>query len=302
MKSNHRFPFLGDHTLMTVSEYPSRRSLRESGSTKNERTKASVVTAGIAVAVSSAAVTFGGNAVAEGDLFAFGETAHADAAGASVEEAPRQTTVIPAAISGGDERVVAKMTDEMAASQVGLGRLHQEGEGDVAAGQLAVAEAQNPDNGSQKNLPGNLQLSFPAESTRTSSTFGMRSNPTGAGTQFHVGTDFPVPSGTPVKATEAGTVSFAGVHSTGGNRVEIDHGNGVITAYSHNSQLSVGVGETVSQGDTIALAGSTGNSTGPHIHFEVKVNDKWVDPEYYLPSQSADDASEKRLYTVSSAD
>lgn len=286
---------------MTISEYPTRRSLRDTGSAKNGR-KATVVTAGIAVAVSSAVVTFGGSSGIGGEFFAFGDIANASGVEEAPAETPRQTSVIPAAISGGDERVVAKMTNEMAASQVGLGHLYQEGEGDVAAGQLAVAEASNPDNGSVKSLPGDLQLIFPADSTRTSSTFGMRGNPTGGGTQFHVGTDFPVPTGTAVKATESGTVTFAGVHSTGGNRVEIDHGNGVVTAYSHNSQLNVSVGESVSQGDTIAQAGSTGNSTGPHIHFEVKVNDKWVDPEYYLPSQSGGDDSDKRLYTVSSAD
>lgn len=290
----------GEHFFMTLSEFPSRRSLRETSSHKSGR-KAPVVTAGIAVAVSSVAATFGGAVLSDGELFSFGGTANASGVEDSAVETPRQTTTIPAAISGGDERVVAKMTSEMAASQVGLGQLHQEGEGDVAAGQLAVAEAANPDNGSLKSLPGNLQLIFPADSTRTSSTFGMRGNPTGGGTQFHVGTDFPVPTGTPVKATESGTVTFAGVHSTGGNRIEVDHGNGVVTAYSHNSQLSVGVGQTVSQGDTIALAGSTGNSTGPHIHFEIKINDKWVDPEYYLPSASSEDDSNKRLHTVSSA-
>lgn len=95
---------------------------------------------------------------------------------------------------------------------------------------------------------------------------------------------------------------FAGVHSTGGNRVEVDHGHGVVTAYSHNSQLRVSVGDTVEQGQTIALAGSTGNSTGPHIHYEIKVNDKWVDPQYYLPSKSNEGGASKQLYTVSSAD
>ena len=284
---------------MAFSEFPSRRALREAALKKKRGRNATVLTAGVAVAVSSATVTFGGTA-GEGNLFAFGQTAEANAA--ELDATPRETSVIPAAITGGDERVVAKMTNEMAASQVGLGRLYQEGEGDVAAGQLAVAEAQNPHNGSLKSLPGNLQMTFPADSTRTSSTFGMRSNPTGAGTQFHVGTDFPVPTGTPVKATEAGTVVFSGVHSTGGYRVEIDHGHGVVTAYSHNSQLRVNVGDTVEQGQTIALAGSTGNSTGPHIHFEIKVNDKWVDPEYYLPSQSNEGGANKQLYTVSSAD
>lgn len=285
---------------MTVSEFPSRRSLRVSSSPKSRR-KATVVTAGIAVAVSSAAVTFGTTGLTDGDVFAFGDTATASGVDAPAE-APRQTSIIPAAISGGDDRVVAKMTDEMAASQVGLGQLYQEGEGDVAAGQLAVAEATNPDNGSLKSLPGDLQLTFPADVKRISSAFGMRGNPTGGGSHFHVGTDFPVSSGTPVQATESGTVTFAGVHSTGGNRVEIDHGNGVVTAYSHNSQLNVSVGQSVSQGDTIAQAGSTGNSTGPHIHFEVKVDDKWVDPEYYLPSQSADNDSDKQLNTASSSE
>lgn len=224
-----------------------------------------------------------------------------DQATEAMEFSPRQTTAIPAMVSGGDERVVSKTTHEMAASQVGLGLLYEQGEGDVAAGQLAVAQAVNPHNGSLKSLPGNLQMSFPADSTRISSHFGMRGNPTGAGSQFHVGTDFPVPTGTPVKATEAGTVTFAGVHSTGGYRVEIDHGNGVVTGYSHNSQFKVGVGDVVTQGQVVALAGSTGNSTGPHIHYEISVNDKWVNPEYYLPSDAGSSSDNQRLYTVSSA-
>src|SRR5690625_7732651 len=98
-------------------------------------------------------------------------------------------------------------------------------------------------------MPGKNQMIYPAVSKRTSCTFGMRSNPTGAGSQFHVGTDFPVSTGTPVKATASGTVVFAGVHSTGGNRVEIDHGHGVVTAYSHNSQFTVSVGDTVERSE-----------------------------------------------------
>src|SRR5690625_3370441 len=172
---------------MPVSEYPSRRALREAAIKKKRGRNATVVTAGVAVAVSSAAVTFGGNAGSDGELFAFGQTAEAEAAEPALKATPRQTSVIPAPITGGDERVVAKMTDEMAASQVGLGRLYQEGEGDVAAGQLAVAEAQNPDNGSLKKLPGNIQMIYPADSTRTSSTFGMRSNPTGRSEERRVG-------------------------------------------------------------------------------------------------------------------
>src|SRR5690625_2489361 len=240
---------------MPVSEYPSRRALRAAAIKKKRGRNATVVTAGGAVAVPSAAGPFGANAASDGQLFALGQTAEAEAPEPALKTTPRQTSVIPAPITGGDERVVAKMTDEMAASQVGLGRLYQEGEGDVAAGQLAVAEAQNPDNGSLKKLPGNIQMIYPADSTRTSSTFGMRGNPTGAGSQFHVGTDFPVPSGTPVKASVAGTVIFAGVHSSGGYRCDSDHGNGVVSACCHYSQLIMGDSMKVSQGNTFAQDG-----------------------------------------------
>src|SRR5690625_3773515 len=262
---------------MPHSEFPSRRELRRAAMKKKRGRNATVITAGVAVAVSSAAVTFGGTA-SDGSLFAFGQTAQADTP--DIPETPRQTSIIPSAISGGDERVVAKMTNEMAASQVGLGQLYHAGEGDGAAGQPAVAEASNPHDGSLKSIPCNFQMIFPADSTRTSSTIVMPNNPTDAGTHFHVGTDFPVPTGTPVKPTEAGTVIFAGTHSTGGNRVEIDDADGVATGYSHTSELAGRVGETVTQGQTIALAGSTGNSTDPHVHYEIKINDKSVDPEY----------------------
>src|SRR5699024_11845510 len=162
----------------------------------------------------SSSVTFVGNGSSKRNFFAFCDAAQADGSNTALEETPRQTSVIPAAITGGDERVVAKMTDQMAASQVGLGRLYEEGEGDVAAGQLAVAEAQNPHNGSLKSLPGNLQMIYPADSVRISSTFGMRGNPTAGGTQFHVGTDFTVPTGTPVISTDVDTVILVCSHST----------------------------------------------------------------------------------------
>src|SRR5699024_5240314 len=147
---------------MTLSEFPSRRSLRETSSHKSGR-KAPVVTAGIAVAVSSVAATFGGAVLSDGELFSFGGTANASGVEDSAVETPRQTTTIPAAISGGDERVVAKMTSEMAASQVGLGQLHQEGESDVASEHVAVAGAADPDNASREAFPGDLQLGFQVE-------------------------------------------------------------------------------------------------------------------------------------------
>jgi murein DD-endopeptidase MepM/ murein hydrolase activator NlpD len=99
---------------------------------------------------------------------------------------------------------------------------------------------------------------------------------------MHEGIDIAVPTGTPVWAAAAGTVIYSGWLGGYGNLVVVDHGNGLATAYAHNSALLVAVGQVVAQGDTIALAGSTGHSSGPHVHFEVRVNGVAVDPLLYL--------------------
>jgi murein DD-endopeptidase MepM/ murein hydrolase activator NlpD len=100
--------------------------------------------------------------------------------------------------------------------------------------------------------------------------------------RMHEGIDIAVPTGTPVAAAASGQVIVAGWMGGYGNLVVIDHGGGLATAYGHNSSFAVGSGSTVSQGQTIAYAGSTGNSTGPHVHFEVRVNGSPVDPLGYL--------------------
>ncbi len=100
--------------------------------------------------------------------------------------------------------------------------------------------------------------------------------------RMHEGIDIGVPTGTPVAASAAGTVIVAGWMGGYGNLVVLDHGNGLATAYGHNSVLSVGVGQTVSKGQTIALAGNTGRSFGSHVHFEVRVNGNAVNPLAYL--------------------
>ncbi len=99
---------------------------------------------------------------------------------------------------------------------------------------------------------------------------------------FHTGVDFAGPIGSTVVASDGGVVTFAGWKGTYGNFVIIDHGGGVSTAYAHNSRLFVSTGQQVAKGEAIAALGSTGNSTGPHCHFEVRVNGKTVNPWGYI--------------------
>lgn len=136
-------------------------------------------------------------------------------------------------------------------------------------------------------LPGGLQLMHPVPTRRISSPYGWRSNPTGAGNQIHIGQDYPISCGSPVYASEAGRVIVSGWHGHSGMRVTIDHGNNVQTGYSHNSKLVAKIGQEVKQGELIALAGTTGNSTGCHVHFEVIVDGRWHDPRNYLPNISS---------------
>lgn len=116
-----------------------------------------------------------------------------------------------------------------------------------------------------------------------SSSFGPRIHPIYGIPSFHTGIDIAVPEGTPVRAAAAGRVTFAGWESGFGLLVVIDHENGYETYYGHLSKLLVSPGQMVSAGDTIALSGNTGLSTGPHLHFEVRQLGTPVDPRPLLP-------------------
>jgi murein DD-endopeptidase MepM/ murein hydrolase activator NlpD len=102
------------------------------------------------------------------------------------------------------------------------------------------------------------------------------------GREFHTGVDLAGPIGSPIVAADGGTVSFAGYHGSYGKCIIIDHGNGIQTLYGHCSKLLVTKGEKVSKGELIAKVGSTGRSTGPHCHFEVRVNGNDVNPMRYI--------------------
>ena len=114
------------------------------------------------------------------------------------------------------------------------------------------------------------------------SPFGMRYHPILKVNKMHTGIDIRAASGTKIFAANSGTVIKAGWNNSYGNVVMIDHGGGIVTLYAHNSKLLVSTGDVVSKGQNIALSGSTGNSTGPHLHFEVRVNGEYKDPMGWL--------------------
>jgi len=125
---------------------------------------------------------------------------------------------------------------------------------------------------------------LPVEKGWLSSNFGMRIDPFNGRKTFHHGVDVAGKSGTNVLSVASGIVVWVGVKNGYGVLIEIDHGNGYITRYAHNKKSLVSAGETVDQGQMIAKMGSTGRSTGPHVHFEVIKNGKRVNPRKYLYS------------------
>jgi murein DD-endopeptidase MepM/ murein hydrolase activator NlpD len=168
----------------------------------------------------------------------------------------------------------------------------------TAAGREAIAKAQHSNPIGEAPLwlapqshPEHALQTLPAKRHRffwpvigqLTSPFGERGHAMGGGgAQFHAGLDISVPTGTPVLAAQEGTVAFAGYNGAYGKVIKLDHANGFSTLYAHNSRLLVYVGQAIEAGQVICLSGSTGRSTGPHLHFEVH-KDGWpVDPLPYL--------------------
>lgn len=133
----------------------------------------------------------------------------------------------------------------------------------------------------QKDIHLGTPVGWPVAGT-LSSPYGYRNHPVHDVKKFHTGVDFSIPPGSEVKATAQGIVSFAGWTETGGIVVVVEHGHGFSTAYAHNRKALVRVGQHIARGEVIAQSGSTGVSTGPHVHYEIWKNGRHTDPAGFL--------------------
>ncbi|NEO34333.1 MAG: peptidoglycan DD-metalloendopeptidase family protein [Symploca sp. SIO3C6] len=166
-----------------------------------------------------------------------------------------------------DRQALEAAQEQLAADSQGIGNLIRS----------AMAKARYP----HTRTFGTGQLAFPSNGEITSN-FGWRTHPLLGKSRFHNGIDFGASYGSTIRAADAGRVIFAGWYGGYGYAVVINHGGGLATLYAHSSKLYVKEGQTVQRGDAIAAVGSTGLSTGPHLHFEVRKNGEPVDPIRYL--------------------
>ena len=176
--------------------------------------------------------------------------------------------------AGQQTQLISRLKDNRSALEAAQAQLVRDSEslGNLIRQRLAAASG---------IILGTGQMSFPTAG-RITSRFGSRIHPVLGYRRFHAGVDFGATHGTTITAADSGKVIFAGWYGGYGNSVIIDHGGGLTTLYAHASRLNVREGQAVLKGQTIAAVGSTGLSTGPHLHFEVRRNGSPVDPMGYL--------------------
>lgn len=179
-----------------------------------------------------------------------------------------------------DRAVAMQAIEELNASSSQISAMLKERQAARAAAAAAAAQAAGQGS-SYTWVQGTGQLGWPVSGEITS-PYGYRVHPIWGTTIYHSGIDIGVDEGTPVHAADSGVIVWSGWMGGYGYAVVIDHGNGLSTLYGHNSELAVDEGQSVSKGQVVAYAGSTGNSTGPHVHFEVRENGDPVDPMGYL--------------------
>jgi murein DD-endopeptidase MepM/ murein hydrolase activator NlpD len=174
-----------------------------------------------------------------------------------------------------EERVLKQVQAEKAKADQRIKELTRES-------QSITAFLQQKQLGQGSVVSGKGFLSLPLKSAVITSNYGWRTHPVFGDQRLHAGIDLKAATGTPVLATAAGVVVWAGTQSGYGNVVIIDHGNSLATLYAHLSRIDVALGQQVGAGRVIALSGATGYATGPHLHFEVRVKGSPVDPRNYL--------------------
>ncbi|MBF2034858.1 MAG: peptidoglycan DD-metalloendopeptidase family protein [Leptolyngbyaceae cyanobacterium T60_A2020_046] len=172
------------------------------------------------------------------------------------------------------EQLIGRLNQDRAALEAAQAQLARDSEEIGALIRQRIAE-------STGIVRGTGRFIYPVNG-RLTSGFGYRRHPILGSSRFHAGVDFGVGHGTTIRAADSGRIIFAGWHGGYGRTVIIDHGGGISTLYAHASQIFVSQGQNVSQGQAIAAVGSTGLSTGPHLHFEVRQNGNPVNPMGYL--------------------
>lgn len=176
------------------------------------------------------------------------------------------------------EKAIKEYEAEIAAQNATIAAL----EAQIAQAERELADVSGNDVG-ETPVYGGGPFCWPAPSyTRISDDYGNRIHPTLGVQQFHNGVDMAAPNGSPILAAESGVVIAAAYSSSMGNYIMINHGNGLYTIYMHASALYVSAGQTVTRGQKIAAVGSTGRSTGPHLHFSVRRNGSYISPWNFL--------------------
>ena len=212
-------------------------------------------------------------------------TRYADRRSAAAEKAMRQL--------GLDPRAMMRATRTAQGGPFERASTRRDGSIDPRFARLGASLARM--DALERGLTGIPQV-MPADISQISSGFGYRRDPINGAAAMHAGLDFKGRIGAPIHAAAAGRISFVGQKSGYGNVVEVSHGNGLTTRYAHMSKFKARVGQRVDAGDVIGAIGNTGRSTGPHLHFEVRVNDRAVNPRPFL--ETAPDVLEEARDTL----
>lgn len=231
----------------------------------------------------------GAFAALEDDTAALEAAAERTRAGAEAQKAEVQTQTDALAIARGAQAEATSIVDAEAAHEQslleslrGTRAQYERRIREQQAESDAIADLLRRRGSGGTRISGRGSLSSPLGNPVVTSTFGYRVHPIFGDRRLHTGLDFTASSGTPISAAASGEVVFAGWRGGYGNCTIIDHGGGVATLYAHQSAIRVETGDEVTRSQVIGAAGSTGYATGPHLHFEVRLNGTPVDPMPYL--------------------